>query len=204
MTGTPKELTDPPELARPAAPLDLLADVLSKIRLAGAIFLRAEYTAPWAYASPESGDLIGLLAPQARRLVLFHLVAEGRCWIRVSGGAPMVAAAGEVIVIPYGDQHVMASASHVAPVPIASLLTPPPWATFPVIRYGGGGEQTKVVCGYLHCDDPIFDPVVRALPRVFSVRPPAGPAATWMAASVQYALDASEGRAPRSAGAAVR
>ena len=86
MTGTPKALTDPPDLDRSAAPLDLVADVLSRIRLAGAIFLRAEYTSPWAYESPSSGDLIGLLAPGARRLILFHLVAEGRCWIRVSGG----------------------------------------------------------------------------------------------------------------------
>ena len=23
-----------------------------------------------------------------------------------------------------------------------------------MIRYGGGGGRTSVVCGYLHCDDP--------------------------------------------------
>lgn len=204
MTGTPKALTDPPELARSAVPIDLVVNVLSTVRLAGAIFLRAEYTAPWAYESPSSNDLIDLLAPGARRLILFHLVAEGRCWIRVAGGEQLEAAAGDVIVIPYGDQHVMASAAHVPPVAIAALLAPPPWETFPVIRYGGGGEQTKVVCGYLHCDDPIFDPVVRALPHVFSVRPPAGPAATWMAASIQYALDASEGGVSRASAGAVR
>lgn len=204
MTGTPRELTDPPDLARSAVPLDLLANVLSTVRLTGAIFLRAEYTAPWAYESPSADDLIHLLAPAARRLILFHLVAEGRCWIRVSTGEQLEAEAGSVIVIPYGDQHVMASGSQVPPVAIASLLAPPPWETFPVIRHGGGGEPTKVVCGYLHCDDSIFDPVVRALPRVFNVRPPAGPAATWMAASIQYALDASEGRTVRGSGAALR
>src|SRR5687768_6876305 len=143
MTGTPRELTDPPDLAPSASPLDLLADVFSRIRLSGAIFLRAEYTAPWAYESPSSGDLIGLLAPQARRLVLFHLVAEGRCWIRVSGGDQLEAAAGDVIVIPYGDQHVMASASQVSPVPIATLLTPPPWGTFPELRLRRRGEHTN-------------------------------------------------------------
>jgi hypothetical protein len=35
----------------------------------------------------------------------------------------------------------------------------------------------SVVCGYLHCDNPIFYPVVHALPPLFSARPPAGPAA---------------------------
>jgi AraC-like DNA-binding protein len=72
-------------------------------------------------------------------------------------------------------------------------LPAPPWTEFPSISYGGGGERTGIVCGYLHCDDALFDPVVRALPRLFKVTP-GGPAATWVSASVQYALNASRGR----------
>ena len=47
MTRTPNQLTDPPDSVQQSAPADVLADVLASIRLAGAIFLRAEYTAPW-------------------------------------------------------------------------------------------------------------------------------------------------------------
>jgi hypothetical protein len=53
MTQTPKELTETPDLVRGAIPLDLVSDVLSTVRLSGAIFLRAEYTEPWAYESPS-------------------------------------------------------------------------------------------------------------------------------------------------------
>jgi transcriptional regulator GlxA family with amidase domain len=60
------------------------------------------------------------------------------------------------------------------------------------------------VCGYLHCDDPLFAPVIGALPPLFSVQPPAGPAAAWVAASIQYALAASLGRQPSSSNLAVR
>jgi AraC-like DNA-binding protein len=204
MTGTPNQLTDPPDSPRRAAPAELLNDVLATIRLAGAIFLRAEYTAPWAYESPPPDVLTRILEPDAKRLILFHIIAEGRCWIGLQGGEQLVANEGEVIVIPYGEQHVMGSAAEVPPVPIASLLSAPPWEQFPVIRYGGGGGKTSVVCGYLRCDDLIFDPVVRALPPLFSVRPPTGPAATWVAASIQYALDVSRGHRPRSGDLAVR
>lgn len=204
MTSTPNRLTDPPDSSRRTAPAELLSEVLATIRLAGAIFLRAEYTAPWAYESPPPDVLTRILEPEANRLILFHIVAEGRCWIGLHGGEQLEAGEGEVIVIPYGEQHVMGSAARVPPVPIASLLPAPPWQRFPVIRYGGGGGKTSVVCGYLRCDDPIFDPVVRALPPLFSVRPPAGPAATWVAASIQYALDASGGHRPRSGDLAVR
>lgn len=204
MTNTPNRLTEPPESTLRTAPAALLNDALATIRLAGAIFLRAEYTAPWAYESPPPDVLTHILRPGAKRLILFHIVAEGRCRIRLQRGEHLEADAGEVVVLPYGEQHVMGSDARVEPVPIGSLLPAPPWERFPVIRHGGGGGKTSVVCGYLHCDDPIFDPVVRALPPLFSVRPPAGPAAAWVAASIQYALDASGEQRPRSGDLAVR
>lgn len=206
MTRSPSSLTDSPDsgLAPPAPPADPLADVLATIRLSGAIFLRAHYTVPWAYESPPPDIMASMLHPGAKRLIMFHIIADGRCSIRVRGGESLEAGSGEVIVLPYGEQHVMGSADGVPPVPIGSLLPAPPWEQLPLICHGGGGAATNVVCGYLYCDDAIFDPVVRALPPLFSVRPPAGPAADWVAASIQYAIDASGGRYPTSSGVEVR
>jgi AraC-like DNA-binding protein len=180
-----------------------MSDVLSRIHLAGALFLRAEYTAPWACESPSAGELLDLLQTRAKRLVLFHIIAEGSCWIRLSSGESLKASRGDVLVLPYADQHAMGVDEDVRPVPISSLLPAPPWDTLPVIRHGGGGGRTSVVCGYLNCDAPIFEPVVNALPPVFTVRPPSGAAANWVNASIQYALDAS-GLASGSAGLARR
>jgi AraC-like DNA-binding protein len=178
--------------------LDLMEDVLSRIRLDGAMFLRAEYTAPWVCESPSAGELIGLLRCQAKRLVLFHIIAEGSCWLRLSRGNCVEAREGDVVVLPYADQHAMGVAEYVSAVPISSLLPTPPWHELPVIRHGGGGSRTSMVCGYLHCDAPMFEPLVNALPPVFIVRPPSGPAADWVNASIQYALDASACSSPRT------
>ena len=65
---------------------------------------------------------------------------------------------------------------------------PPPWEQMPIIRHGGEGTATNVVCGYLRCDHPLFDPRLRALPTVFVVRPPEGPARDWVHASITYAM----------------
>ena len=135
----PKRMTDRPAAGEHAAALDLMNDVLSRIHLAGAVFLRAEYTAPWACESPSANELIGLLRSQAKRLVLFHIIAEGSCWIRLSRGGYVEASQGDVLVLPYADQHAMGVAEHVPPVPISSLLPAPPWEELPVIRHGGGG-----------------------------------------------------------------
>jgi AraC-like DNA-binding protein len=59
----------------------------------------------------------------------------------------------------------------------------------PVIRHGGNGAATRVVCDYLICDHPLFDPRLRALAPVFVVRPPQGPARDWVRASISYAME---------------
>src|SRR5271169_694055 len=82
MTRTPDDLTASPQ---PDGTDLLLADVLAQLRLDSAIFLRAEYGNPWAYESPSCADLCAVLRPGAVRLVLFHIVALGRCWIEVEG-----------------------------------------------------------------------------------------------------------------------
>ena len=104
-------------------------------------------------------------------MILFHVVAAGACWGRWRA-ASGTGRAGEVIVLPYGDQHSMGGADEVERVSLATILAPPPWSEFPIIRHGQGGTRTDVVCGYLSSDDPLFDPALRALPPVFVVQPP--------------------------------
>lgn len=167
---------------------------LDALRLDGALFFRAEYSEPWSYVSPVG--LAQVLRPGAERLVYFHVVAAGRCWIRVGEGERHWASAGDVIVLPYGSQHVVGGVEAAATVPITSLLDPLPWASMPVLRHGGGGPRTDLVCGYLHSDHPLFDPTFGALPPVFVVRPPSGPAAQFVQACIQWALATSAGYRP--------
>jgi AraC-like DNA-binding protein len=131
--------------------------------------------------------LADALVPGADRLILFHIVAVGACWVRVAGDEHW-AEAGDVIVMPYGDHYVMGGDGEAECVSILSLLEPLPWQVMPRLRHGGGGRRTELVCGYLHSTDPLFDPRLRALPPVFVVRLPDGPAAQWVRASVDYAL----------------
>jgi AraC-like DNA-binding protein len=133
-----------------------------------------------------------MLHPGAQQVILFHVVASGRCWLSLADGERHWASGGDVIVLPYGDEHTMGGVAPAASVPITTLLASPPWEQVPTIRHGQGGSRTQVVCGYLHSEDPLFDPGLRALPPVFVVRP-AGSAARWVEANIAYALEASSG-----------
>ena len=201
MIKTPEPLTETPPSPLIADKADLLSDVLSHVRLAGAMFLRGEYSAPWSLDSPDAADLVALLAPGAERLILFHIVNEGSVWVS-AGGERVEAEAGDIIVLPHGHRHLMGSAEPAKPVTIAELLPPPPWEGVPYCRLDGGGQKTGIVCGYLRCEELLFNSFLRRLPPIFRVRPTPGPAKEWMQACVTYALD--ERMHSRQGGATLR
>jgi AraC-like DNA-binding protein len=171
---------------------DPLLSGLERLRLAGAIFLRAEYHEPWAYQSLPGSETASILRPGSSRVILFHVVAAGVCWVTVGDGEKHWARPGDVIVLPYGDQHRMGGVSDTDPVPLTTIMEPPPWRRMPVIRHGRDGNRTDVVCGFLHSSDPLFDPRLRVFPPVFVVRLPEGPGADWVRANIAYALEQAD------------
>jgi AraC-like DNA-binding protein len=194
MTETTPSLTKIPDLDLRAAmrdPFAIVPQVLDLVRLNGAIFFRSQFRSPWSYTSPPVLELAGALPHVPGSLVLFHIVAEGQCWIALQDGARRYLSGGDVVVMPYADAYASGSEEDADPVSITALLPPPPWIEFPQIDYGGDGENTRMVCGYLRGDAVLFDPVLRALPPLFVVRP-TGPAAAWVTASVEYAMQATQ------------
>jgi AraC-like DNA-binding protein len=176
------------------APGEPLSEALERLRLEGALFLRAEYTERWALGDQGGPLFAAMMHPGAERLILFHVVASGRCFVSCADGERYWASAGEVIVLPYGDAFLMGGVEPVEPVSILSVVPPPPWTEMPIVRHGEGGARTDVVCGCLYSEDPLFDPALKAFPPAFVVRPTPGPARAWFDASITYALEESSGQ----------
>ena len=85
-----------------------------------------------------------MLAPDAERVVLFHVVASGRCWIETDGGERLWAQAGDVIVLPYNDEHRMGGSAEAD----GGLGGRPdrrrrPGTSMPFIQHGEGGAPTE-------------------------------------------------------------
>jgi hypothetical protein len=155
MTATPRMLTETPR--GDDAHERVLEDALGQLRLDGAIFFRSEFTEGWSYESPLPRDFANTFRPGSERLITFHIVAAGECWISLGDGERHWASAGDVIVMPYGDQHRLGGTEPATCVPIAQLIPAPPWDALPVLRYGDGGARCDIVCGYLYSRDPLFD-----------------------------------------------
>ena len=170
------------------SPPPLLDAALDQLRLSGAIFFRSELTEPFAFESTPLA-FANALHPGAQRLILFHIVARGTCWVATEDDERHWAAEGDVIVLPYGDQHIIGGEAPAECVSILTLLDPLPWTNLPLLHHGGGGARTELVCGYLYSEDPLFDPSMRALPPALVVRLPDGAASRWVQASITYALE---------------
>jgi AraC-like DNA-binding protein len=166
----------------------LLQSALEQLRLEGAIFFRSELTEGFAFESTPQ-LLADALHPGAERIILFHIVARGSCWVAAEDGVRHWAEEGDVIVLPYGDHHVIGGASPSECVPMISLLDPLPWEHIPTVRHGGGGDPVDLVCGYLYSEDPLFDPALRVFPPAFVVQLPDGAAVKWVRASIDYSLE---------------
>src|SRR3569833_575504 len=164
----------------------LLADVLSRIRLAGAIFMRGEYSEPWAFETPTSPQLTKMLAKGSERLIPFHVVRVGRAWVD-GDGLHRELQLGDLAILPHAQQHVLGGAVPDHAVPIGELIPPLPWSTMPVVRMDGGGERTEIVCGYFRCDELLFNSVIRHLPPIFVVRPE-GPETEFFTATMNYVM----------------
>jgi AraC-like DNA-binding protein len=168
----------------------VMRTALDQLRLQGAIFFRAELTDGFELESAPL-MLADSLHPGAERLIVFHIVASGTCWVEMADGVRHWANEGDVIVMPYGDAYAMGGTTPADRVSILDVVDPLQWHDMPVVRHGGGAARTDVVCGYLYSEDPLFDPAMRALPPVFVVHLPPGAGAAWVHASIAYALEAT-------------
>lgn len=187
---------EPSELANGPASGDALSDVLGVFRVRGAALLTGEFRAPWAWTSPRSNEVARVLTlePLRYRVVVFHIVARGSCWLLGENG-PVTLGEGDVVAFPRGAAHTM-GAGEADPIPIAGLLPPQPWRTLPTLEYGGGGEATRIVCVYLRCDALPFDPLTASLPEHLIVRAGESEASRWFDATVRYLVHEARSGGP--------
>ena len=180
--------------------MDALSETLRVVRLVGAIFIHGRFSAPWCYQSPHADSAAPLLEPTAERVVIFHMITEGDCYVEIDGQPPTHLTAGDAVIFPQGHAHRMSSEPGLAPASGARLddvLSRRPR----LLAYGGGGATTRLVCGYLACDARLARMLLAGLPPLVRVHVRGSNAGVWLEASLRYAL--GEARSPRPGGAGV-
>jgi AraC-like DNA-binding protein len=173
--------------------MDVLSEVLSAVRLRGALFFNAEFSAPWCIKSTGAVGIAPHLPFKDAHLIMFHFLTEGRAYASLEDGERVELNGGDIVILPGGDGHLLGNGSPQRPVDSFRAFAKNVAEGLKVVRFGGGGETTRFVCGYMACDPRLCEVFLAGLPRILRVPVVTGPSGKWIENSIRFSVDASAG-----------
>jgi AraC-like DNA-binding protein len=99
----------------------------------------------------------------------FHAVTDGIAWLSVAGRPGIRLMPGDVVLLPAGTAHVLASAPDADTVPFDHLAAEQALAAGDELRLGTGTAQTRILCASYHQDPAITLPLLTLLPDLLHV-----------------------------------
>lgn len=178
--------------------MDVLSEVLSAVRLEGALFFHGEFTAPWCLLSSGPSGIEPFIRHPVRHLVMFHFLIEGRAWARLHDGPREELTAGDIVIFPHGDAHLLGNGPTVKPVDSIAAFSKHLADGLKVVHHGGGGELTRFVCGYMACDPHLCQTILAGLPRILRVQVADEPSGRWIENSIRFSVGESNAGDPGS------
>jgi AraC-like DNA-binding protein len=168
--------------------MDVLSTILKAVRLEGALFYNAEFSAPWSVRTPGSSAIAPYLSSEPKHVIIYHLVTHGRGYSEVEDGQRVSLSAGDIVVFPHGDPHILGNGRDVEPREHGAMLQEILAQGLKPVRMGGGGEITRFICGYLICDAQLSRAFLGGLPPMFKVNIGGDNSSQWLETSIRYSV----------------
>ncbi|WP_157534917.1 AraC family transcriptional regulator [Nocardia inohanensis] len=132
--------------------MDVLADVLAATKMGGTVAAVVRAGRAWGIRFPELP------------IAAFHYVVEGECWLRREGRPPLLLSAGDLVLLPQGAGHVMASHPSGPTTEFDVLAEEFGSGPAVVMDLPGPGPTVRIVCGGYRFDAHSSHPMVRLPP----------------------------------------
>jgi AraC-like DNA-binding protein len=172
------------------APVDPLGEALHFLRMSGTFYCRSELTAPWALALPPMSGCLS-----------FHVVMSGRCLLEVEGADSCWLQPQDLALVPHGEGHRLMSESGVPAPGLDQLRHEQVSERYAILRHGGGGSATTLICGAVRFEHPAAHHLVKMLPRMIHVEASTSPQMDWIQSTLR--LMAAEAKELRPGGETV-
>jgi AraC-like DNA-binding protein len=172
------------------ASVDPLGEALHFLRMSGTFYARSELTEPWGVALPPMSDFL-----------MFHVVTSGRCWLEVEGAEGRLLHPGDLALVPHGEGHRLVSKPGGPAADLFDLPREEIGERYEVLRHGGGGAATSLVCAAVRFDHPAAHRLIAVLPRMIHIEASSLPHLDWIQGTLRFM--AAEARAMRPGGEAV-
>ncbi len=140
--------------------MDILAQVLDRVRLGGTLLFHFELGHPWRLELP------------VRPYALFHYVSRGSATLALGHGQEIQMTEGDFVVITRGQPHAFYSDRRAKPLRIMDIdrLSP----RLGVVRHGSRAKPlSTMICGNFTVSRPRLGSVLELLPPVLLLKPTA-------------------------------
>lgn len=161
--------------------VDPLGEALHFLRMSGTFYCRSELTAPW-----------GLALPARKGCLSFHVVTSGHCWLEVDGESRLLEP-GDLALVPHGMGHRLTSEPGAPAARIDELPHEHVSERYAILRHGGGGAATSLVCGAVRFEHPAAHHLVALLPGVLHLQASSAAEREWVRSTMRFmAAEAKE------------
>jgi AraC-like DNA-binding protein len=170
--------------------VDPLGEALHLFRMSGTFYTRSEFSTPW-----------GLVLPAMPGSMMFHFVTAGRCRLEVKGVESSELRPGDLALVPHGEGHRLASGPGKFGSNLFDLPREAVSQRYDILRHGGGGTATTMVCGAVRFDHPAAQHLVKLLPKLIRVEASSSRHLEWINSTLRFM--AAEAEQLRPGGEAV-
>ncbi|MEM8806629.1 MAG: AraC family transcriptional regulator, partial [Cyanobacteria bacterium P01_G01_bin.38] len=122
-------------------------------------------------------------------------------WVEIEGSqTPQPFDQGDVILIPSSTVHILADRPDRLPASILDILkvSSPPVRGLAGVTYGGQGQLTRLVCGFLVFEELLFTPFWGTLPPLMLINAQAEPVSSLLEMGVQQIIHETLNASPGS------
>src|SRR5712691_11347483 len=133
---------------------DALSELLRAMNVHSSVYCVSDMRAPWGFRVAHSS------------VAKFHLVLEGSCLLTVGDDDGLELHAGELVLLPHGDGHVVTDRRGSKVRPLERILADHPVDENAKLAFGGRGRRTRLVCGGFAFGDHPAPELIRILPQV--------------------------------------
>ena len=134
--------------------MDILSDILSKIKLSSVVYFKSDFSAPWGMDVPNG--------PFAQ----FHIVTKGQCVLKTKEKSIQLFT-GDIVVFPLGASHWLAnnerSKRYKGQDVVESILSGKS-------LFEGNQLCTTLVCGHFEFDRSLDHPFIKELPLIIHIK----------------------------------
>lgn len=164
--------------------MDVLDEILTSLRLTGGVITDAQFTGEFCVSAEFTPEKLAPFFPMPETIIAYHYVRSGQAIAEVAGQPPVTVKAGEVVIMPRNEPHILASRSGLPPASVEELTVV---TADGLHRLGCGtdGEKTEVWCGFLGTAKDGAHPLLDALPPLMTLDMRAGEEA-WLDASMRF------------------